>query len=129
MGEAASITSAMVKQIYSLFVCNHHSIILRGPVSNGRVSYYHLMGDRGAVLAWFFVLAGGRSSHEYDKALLPFHGSTLIQYIASRVREAAGSATLVGSPERYQDLGYPVIPDRIHSHGRSCGPLEESTPR
>jgi molybdopterin-guanine dinucleotide biosynthesis protein A len=32
-----------------------------------------------------------------DKALLPFHGSTLAEWIASQVAEAAGSATLVGN--------------------------------
>jgi molybdopterin-guanine dinucleotide biosynthesis protein A len=77
------------------------------------------MGGVGAVRAGF-VLVGGRSSRMgRDKALLPLDGATLIEHIASRVREAAGNATLVGSPDRYQGLGYPVIPDRM----QDCGPL------
>lgn len=40
-----------------------------------------------------------------DKALL-MGGS-----VAEAVREAAGCVTLIGDPERYHALGYPVIPD------------------
>ena len=54
-----------------------------------------------------------------DKALLPWKGSTLIQSVAGEVFQAAGSATLVGSPELYGNLGFPVIADRI----TGCGPL------
>lgn len=67
-----------------------------------------------------FVLAGGQSSRMgRDKALLPWKGSTLIQSVAHEVFVATGSATLVGSPEVYGKLGFPVIPDRI----QGCGPL------
>jgi len=82
------------------------------------------MGGERSVRAGF-VLVGGRSSRMgRDKALLPLDGSTLIQHIASRVQQAAGSATLIGSPERYEGLGYPVIPDRIQGpEGAGRGPL------
>ena len=67
-----------------------------------------------------FVLAGGRSTRMgTDKALLPFRGATLAGYIASQVREAAGSATLIGDPARYAALGYPVVADAVPE----CGPL------
>ena len=66
------------------------------------------------------MLAGGRSSRMgQDKALLPWKGSTLIQSVAHEVFQAAGNATLVGSPEIYGKLGFPVIPDRISG----CGPM------
>ena len=67
-----------------------------------------------------FVLAGGRSSRMgQDKALLPWKGSTLIQSVAREVFNAAGNVTLIGSPQRYGKLGFPVIPDKIEG----CGPL------
>jgi molybdopterin-guanine dinucleotide biosynthesis protein A len=67
-----------------------------------------------------FVLAGGRSSRMgRDKALLPAGDRTLIDQIASRVRAAAGNVTLIGPPERYAALGYPVMPDRVEN----CGPI------
>ncbi len=65
-----------------------------------------------------FVLVGGRSSRMgADKALLPFRGSTLCEYVAHRVLEAAGSVTLVGSPGRYGSLGFPVLDDRLSGRG------------
>ena len=67
-----------------------------------------------------FVLAGGRSSRMgQDKALLPWKGATLIESVAREVFHAAGNVTLIGSPERYGNLGFPVIPDKI----AGCGPL------
>jgi len=47
-----------------------------------------------------------------DKALLPFRGGTLGGYVAATVAAAAGSAVLIGDPEKYGHLGYPVLPDR-----------------
>src|SRR5258706_11480273 len=59
-----------------------------------------------------FVLVGGNSSRMgRDKAALPLGGRTMAEHVAAAVAEAAGSATLIGPPERYGSLGYPVIPD------------------
>jgi molybdopterin-guanine dinucleotide biosynthesis protein A len=54
-----------------------------------------------------------------DKARLPFQGKTLVEHVASAVAEAAGSVTLVGAPERYANLGFPMLAD---SRARA-GPL------
>jgi molybdopterin-guanine dinucleotide biosynthesis protein A len=54
-----------------------------------------------------------------DKAMLEFHGSTFAGRIAECVRRVAGNVTLVGPPDRYRELGYTVIPDRVPG----CGPL------
>ena len=51
--------------------------------------------------------------------MLPWKGSTLIESVAREVRQAAGNVTLIGSPERYGTLGFPVISDKI----AGCGPL------
>lgn len=59
-----------------------------------------------------FVLVGGRSSRMgQDKASLPFGGKRLVEHIAAAVAEAAGTVTLVGPPDRYRELGFPVVPD------------------
>jgi molybdopterin-guanine dinucleotide biosynthesis protein A len=44
-----------------------------------------------------------------DKALLAWRGTTLVEWIASQVREAVGNATLVGAPERYAGIGLAAI--------------------
>ncbi len=54
-----------------------------------------------------------------DKALLPWKGSTLLESVAREVYNAAGNVTLIGSPERYGSLGFPVISDKMEG----CGPL------
>ena len=67
-----------------------------------------------------FVLAGGRSSRMgRDKALLPAGSGTLAGQIAAMVRQAAGNVTLIGPPERYSFLGFPVVADAREG----CGPL------
>ena len=67
-----------------------------------------------------FALAVGRSFRMgQDKALLPWKGSTRIESVAREVFAAAGSVTLIGSPERYGNFGFPIISDRI----AGCGPL------
>jgi len=67
-----------------------------------------------------FVLTGGASSRMgKDKALLPFRGTTLVEWVAQQVHTAARSVTLVGSAARYGFLGLPVIEDQ-HA---GCGPL------
>jgi molybdopterin-guanine dinucleotide biosynthesis protein A len=71
-----------------------------------------------------YVLVGGRSSRMgRDKALLPFHGVPLAQFVARNVASAANQAVLVGDPSRYADLGYPVIPDRFPGEGPLGGIL------
>jgi molybdopterin-guanine dinucleotide biosynthesis protein A len=71
-----------------------------------------------------YVLVGGRSSRMgRDKALLPCRGEMLVQSVAAAVAEAAGSAVLVGDPERYGALGYPVIPDETPGEGPLGGIL------
>ncbi len=47
----------------------------------------------------------------------------MAKWIAVAVAEAAGNATLVGAPERYADLGYPVIPDLFPGEGPLGGIL------
>jgi molybdenum cofactor guanylyltransferase len=67
-----------------------------------------------------FVLAGGRSSRMgRDKALIEIEGARLVSLAAQVVTAAAGSATLIGDPEKYGGLGYPVHPDIF----TGCGPL------
>lgn len=46
-----------------------------------------------------------------DKALLPYRGGALAQYVAGQVEVAAGSVALVGVPGCYAHLGYPVVRD------------------
>ncbi|MGA2131090.1 MAG: molybdenum cofactor guanylyltransferase [Bryobacteraceae bacterium] len=59
-----------------------------------------------------FVLAGGKSSRMgSDKALLPFRGAALACHVASAVQTAAGSVALIGDPQKYAHLGFPVFPD------------------
>ena len=67
-----------------------------------------------------FVLAGGRSSRMgSDKALLPYKGRTLVEHVAAQVHRAAGNITLIGDPDKYSYLSYPVIRDVYPG----CGPL------
>jgi molybdopterin-guanine dinucleotide biosynthesis protein A len=56
-----------------------------------------------------------------DKALLSIDGSLLVERTAEVVRAAAGSVTLVGAPERYAQLGLPVLPDLAPGAGPICG--------
>lgn len=51
-----------------------------------------------------------------DKALVDFHGRPLAAHVAAIVAGAAGSATLVGSRERYAHLG-PVVEDAVPGQG------------
>ena len=65
-----------------------------------------------------FVLAGGRSTRMgRDKALLRLGGTTLVERIARQVLQAAGSVTLLGPPERYAGLGFPVVADLLEDRG------------
>ena len=79
------------------------------------------MGSPSATQAGF-VLCGGLSRRMgQDKALLRLNGSTLVQHMARLVETATGSATLVGPPERYAHLGYPVIHDPQPDSGPLAG--------
>src|SRR5437868_193761 len=67
-----------------------------------------------------FLLAGGRSSRMgRDKALLAVGNSTLLEIVAARVRDAAGSVIVIGPPDHYAYLGLTVQADLIPD----CGPL------
>ena len=69
-----------------------------------------------------YVLVGGRSSRfGSDKALAPWQGRPLARWVAEQVQAAAGPVTLVGDPERYQELGLPVIADRVEGFGPLAG--------
>lgn len=69
-----------------------------------------------------FVLAGGQSSRMgRDKALLPYRGTTLVEYMASLVREAVGSVALIGDPAKFGRFGLPVIADEIPGRGPAGG--------
>jgi molybdenum cofactor guanylyltransferase len=57
-----------------------------------------------------------------DKALLPYRGRVLVAHVAAVLDEALGSAghvAILGDPDCYRDLGYPVHADLIPN----CGPL------
>jgi molybdopterin-guanine dinucleotide biosynthesis protein A len=56
-----------------------------------------------------------------DKARLPFQGKTLVEHVASAVADAAGSVTLVGAPERYETLGFPMLADSRSGAGPLAG--------
>ncbi len=67
-----------------------------------------------------FVLTGGRSTRMgADKALLPYRGVTLAEWVAGQVREAVGNVALVGSADLYGHLGIPCIAE---AYG-GCGPM------
>jgi molybdopterin-guanine dinucleotide biosynthesis protein A len=69
-----------------------------------------------------FVLAGGGSKRMgRDKALLPYRGTTLVEHVAKTVFEGAGSASLIGDPDRLGHLGLAVFPDELPSCGPASG--------
>ncbi|MDQ6664585.1 MAG: molybdenum cofactor guanylyltransferase [Acidobacteriota bacterium] len=69
-----------------------------------------------------FVLVGGKSSRMGEnKAFLRIGESSLVERVASAVRIAAGSVSLLGDPEIYGHLGFPVIPDEIPDAGPLAG--------
>lgn len=50
-----------------------------------------------------------------DKALLPVHGTTLIEHVARAMESAVGNVTVIG----YEIAEFPSVPDEIPG----CGPL------
>jgi len=69
-----------------------------------------------------FVLVGGHSSRMgRDKALLPLKSGFLIQEVTAMVAGAAGTAALIGEPERYRHLGLDCLRDLRHGMGPLAG--------
>ncbi len=55
-------------------------------------------------------MSGGSSRRMgTDKALLDWRGATLIEWVASQVRQAVGNVNLVGAQERYAGLALAAI--------------------
>jgi molybdopterin-guanine dinucleotide biosynthesis protein A len=77
--------------------------------------------DPGIARAGFVLVGGNSSRMGRDKARLPFHGTTLVEHVASTVADAAGSVTLVGAPERYASLGFPMLVDSRTGAGPLAG--------
>ena len=70
------------------------------------------------------MLTGGRSSRMgRDKAMLPYHGSVLGDWVARAVSVAAGRVALVGGSGAIASLGYPVLPDLYPGEGPLGGIL------
>lgn len=68
------------------------------------------------------MLAGGASSRMgKDKALLPYRGAALVEYVAGEVRRACGSVWLVAAEDRYSHLGIPCLPERYAGFGPMSG--------
>ncbi len=71
-----------------------------------------------------FVLTGGKSSRMgRNKALLPLDGVALAARVAREVEAAAGTVTLLGEPDAYAHLGWPVWRDLIPDRGPMGGLL------
>lgn len=83
------------------------------------IRYHHLMSAPmpGTPRAGFVLVGGDSSRMGRDKALLPFEGVTLADRVAAAVMGAANNITLIGPPERYESLLYPVIPDLVKGYG------------
>ncbi len=56
-----------------------------------------------------------------DKALLAYRGTALVNYVASTVREAAGSVALIGNPDTLGPLGFEVYADQLPGGGPISG--------
>lgn len=100
--------------------CYHFRVGASPEESSGRPP----CGEPGRSATAGYVLVGGGSSRMgRDKALLDFRGASLAETVAATVAEAAGSATLVGSPDRYAQLPYAAIPDLYPGEGPLGGIL------
>ncbi len=56
-----------------------------------------------------------------DKALLPYLSGSLADHVAQQVREAATVVNLIGDPDVYGHLGYPVYADQTPGKGPLSG--------
>ena len=66
------------------------------------------------------MLTGGQSRRMgRDKALLPIEGMSMVERTARLVETAAQNVTLIGAPDRYRQLGFPVAADLFED----CGPV------
>jgi molybdopterin-guanine dinucleotide biosynthesis protein A len=69
-----------------------------------------------------FVLTGGGSTRMgRDKALLPYKGSTLVEWVAAQVQAVTGSVILVGGADRYSQLAIPCISESYAGDGPLSG--------
>jgi len=69
-----------------------------------------------------FVLVGGESRRMgQEKALLDLGGQPLVVRTAERLRLVVVELSLVGSPQRFGDLGLPVLADRVTGRGPLAG--------
>ena len=69
-----------------------------------------------------FVLVGGRSSRMgTEKARLKVGTEFLVETVARKVAEAAGTVTLVGNPEAFLDLPFACVPDTRPGLGPIAG--------
>ncbi len=75
------------------------------------------MRDRAA-----YILVGGKSSRfGSDKALVEVDGKPLVLRLVDAVSEAADRITLVGPPDRYEQIDLPIIPDTQEGIGPLAG--------
>jgi molybdopterin-guanine dinucleotide biosynthesis protein A len=58
-----------------------------------------------------------------DKALLRYRGAALVETVAEAVSQGVGHPLLVGNRDRYDGLGYEVIPDLYPGEGPLGGVL------
>ena len=69
-----------------------------------------------------WILVGGRSVRMgRDKALLEIDGRPLALRVADQIARVCGPVTLVGDPERYAQLGLPVVADEFAGAGPLSG--------
>jgi molybdopterin-guanine dinucleotide biosynthesis protein A len=69
-----------------------------------------------------FVLTGGASKRMgRDKAMLPFRGIVLADWVARQVKAAADGVWLIGEPERYQHLPWPRLGEQWPGRGPLSG--------
>jgi molybdopterin-guanine dinucleotide biosynthesis protein A len=73
------------------------------------------------------VLAGGRGTRMggLDKGWVPFEGRALVEHALARLAPQVGTVLISASRnlERYETLGWAVVPDAPEHRGRFLGPL------